>query len=506
MRNDKMIVLPMSCFIYVKGLNMRKKTIRFLAIILVVSLLLPSYISQAASKTYKGKFGSNITWTLSDNVLTISGKGEMDKGTWQYIIDKDTSDEIRKVVKIVVKEGITSIGEGAFCNMNNLKKVVLPKSLKVINQQAFLKSTKLSSVNFPKNLEAIKYNAFGHTALKKVKLPAKLKVLDSSVFSSCTKLKTIKFNENLETIKDHAISDTKITSVTITKNIKEISALAFSNNNNLKKITVESGNKYFAVDDGVLFNKDKTNLILYPAKKTGKSYEIPKKVTEISKYAFSYAAGLSSFTVESGNKAFSVEDGVLFSADKSKLMRFPVGKKDEEFTVPDSVKEICEYAFYRCKVEKVTLPDDLEKLDSYAFLECSKLKAISVPDKIFTVGTCAFSKCSSLENATVGDGAWYIESGAFMDCTNLKNVKIGKSCMSISDYAFQNCKNLETLVINSDKLTSGGIYRYTFENINPKAVISIKAPSDSEFESIKNNIISSTIGRAPETVTVKRIY
>ena len=97
---------------------MRKKTIRFLAIILVVSLLLPSYISQAASKTYKGKFGSNITWTLSNNVLTISGKG----------VD---------VIAVSTAHGHTKgVGESVKLSMKNTEQKVLLRSSK--NHIAFV--------------------------------------------------------------------------------------------------------------------------------------------------------------------------------------------------------------------------------------------------------------------------------------------------------------------------------------------------------------------------------
>ena len=235
---------------------MKKTLLRMISVALVLAfviMLIPSNSLKAASVTYKGTWGDNLEWELEDGVLTIYGKGEMKDGNWFT----DDDPECGKVTKIVVSEGITSIGDNAFYREYNLKSVVLPSTLKTIGQDSFMHCTKLESINFPKNLTEIGFRSFKDSGLKKVKIPSKIKEIKKYTFEDCVNLKSVTLNKNLEKIDSSAFLGTAIKSITIPKKCTELNNFAFADCKNLKKIKVASGNKAFVVENGVLFNKEK---------------------------------------------------------------------------------------------------------------------------------------------------------------------------------------------------------------------------------------------------------
>ena len=111
--------------------------------------------------------------------------------------------------------------------------------------------------------------------------------------------------------------------------------------NSLQKITVENGNESYASVDGVLFNADKTELLFYPLGKTDEIFTLPKEFTYLeSKSCFWDNQYLQNLAIENGSKSFSAVDGVLYSADGSTLMMYPSGRKVETFTAPKALKNI----------------------------------------------------------------------------------------------------------------------------------------------------------------------
>ncbi|MBP5160347.1 MAG: leucine-rich repeat protein, partial [Lachnospiraceae bacterium] len=350
---------------------MNKKTVlRFIAVMIIGLLLVPSKVSGAAAKS--GKWGSNLKWSFSGGVLTISGKGDMDA---KAFVGASKSSDPRNlaITKVVIKEGVTSVCDNAFSYQKKLKKVTLPSSIKAVGREAFNGCRKLTTVNFPKNIETIGGFAFAETALKKVKLPEKLKTLKYNAFSDCTGLKTVTFNKKLEKIESAAFMNTAIKAVRLPASLTEIAASALSGCPALGTIKVDPGNKSYLVNNGILFSKDKTRLILYPAKKKGNTYTVPKNIAVIENCAFIDAVSIRSFEVEKGNKNYTSENGVIFSPDMKKLVKYPAAAGTAEYTVPESVTEIGTNALYNSMAEKVTLPSGLITVGTGAFKNSKKL-------------------------------------------------------------------------------------------------------------------------------------
>ena len=108
---------------------------------------------------------------------------------------------------------------------------------------------------------------------------------------------------------------------------------------------------------------------------------IPDSVTSIGDYAFSGCSGLTSIEVGKGNTKYTSEDGVLFDKNKTRLIQFPAGKSGH-YTIPDSVTSIGDHAFLGCSsLMGVTIPDSVTDIGLWAFRRCSSLISVTIPDQ-----------------------------------------------------------------------------------------------------------------------------
>lgn len=265
----------------------------------------------------------------------------------------------------------------------------------------------------------------------------------------------------------------------------------------LSKITVNKNNKYYSSDSsGVLFNKDKTELLLYPASSVSTSYKIPSGVKKIANEAFANSFSLKSITipntvesigerafyctsltgvkipsavktigkdafdgcydlkkitVDKNNKYFSYDStGALFNKSKTKLIVYPIGNTANSYTVPNTVKIIGNKAFSgAANLESVTLSKNLTQIGYSAFEGCSELKSISLPDTTTAIGSRCFSSCIGLKSVKLGAGLTTIGTGAFRD-SGITSIKIPTKVNSIGKYAFKDCESLKKISVDNN--------------------------------------------------------
>ena len=128
------------------------------------------------------------------------------------------------------------------------------------------------------------------------------------------------------------------------------------------------------------------------------SITIPESVTTISNSAFYSCTALTSIEVDVNNSTYLSDDnGVLFNKDKTELICYPVGKTATSYTIPDGVKSIGDIAFYDCtSLTTIEIPDSVTTIGEYAFNGCTALASVTIPDSVETIGSQAFSYCTSL--------------------------------------------------------------------------------------------------------------
>lgn len=145
-------------------------------------------------------------------------------------------------------------------------------------------------------------------------------------------------------------------------------ASVFTDCANLEEIVVHPDNPDYAVQDGILFNKNLTQAICCPRKLNIGEYTIPDRVTAVNG-AFCGCAGLTGLVVSDSHPSFSSQNGVLFSKDKATLLCYPAGKPGNNYTVPESVTSIARYAFSALEnLTSITFPEGIADIGSNAFL------------------------------------------------------------------------------------------------------------------------------------------
>ena len=186
------------------------------------------------------------------------------------------------------------------------------------------------------------------------------------------------------------------------------------------------------------------------------SITIPDGVTSIGRYAFDDCNSLTDIVVAEDNTTYSSQDGVLFSKNKTTLITYPAGKTAAVYIIPDSVTSIGNYAFEDCEsLTSVTIGDSVTSIGSSAFYSCSSLKSITIGDSVTSIGSYVFSYCRSLTSVTIGDSVTSIGWMAFYDCDSLTSVTIPDSVTSIGYEAFSTCNLLTSMTI-PDSVTSIG--------------------------------------------------
>ena len=148
------------------------------------------------------------------------------------------------------------------------------------------------------------------------------------------------------------------------------------------------------------------------------SITIPSSVTEIEGYAFFNCTGLTGINVCDNNPYYSSINGVLFNKEKTSIILYPAGKTGT-YTIPYSVTEIGMWAFAGTSLTSITIPTKMTKIGIGAFSGCTELTSVTIPDSVTEIGYATFSFCLELAGITIPDSVTEIGRWAFFGCTKL---------------------------------------------------------------------------------------
>ena len=468
---------------------------KILSLLLSLAMLLTitsglNLTAYAAVKT--GKCGDNVTYLLdtSTGVLTINGTGKMTDYSTNSPFYFNSS-----VKTVIIESGVTSIGDWAFYGCTSLTSVTIPDNITSIGVYAFSYCTSLTNVTIPGSVTNIDDRAFYYCEnLTSITIPDSVTSIGTNAFyntnyyndesnwvngvlylSDCL----ININNDFNLTTDYTIIDgtriiagyafndcTSLKSVIIPDSVTSIGSGAFSGCTGLKRVEIPNSVTsigHWAFDDcASLIDITIPNSVTDVGERAFyrctnlTTVTIGNSVTSIGRYAFEKCTSLVTIEVSKNNKDYASFDGVLFCKNKTKLIKYPAGKTDRTYEIPDSVTYIGIGTFEDClNLASITIPNSVISIGVYAFAYSPNLTSVEIPNSVTSIGDGAFYWCTSLTSVTIPDGVTDISERAFSNCKSLTNVTIGNSVTSIGDDAFYYCENLTSITI-SNSVTSIG--------------------------------------------------
>lgn len=447
---------------------------------MIASLTMGIFISGAGQQKVEAK--TKVTYTLKKGTLTIKGKGAMPA--------KMKFRRNKKIKKVIIKKGVTSVSYEAFALCKNLNSVTIPSTVKTIGIRSF----------------------YG-TKISKITVPSKTKTIGQGAFGSCKSLKTIvmpgdfklKLEEDTDDKLWYVTSDQSAVD-TITFNTKlKLANVSYLSANNL--VVAKNDPSYQSIE-GVIYTKDGKGIVRVPQKRTElkikegctefnmqsvlynstdsegdefnncsklKKIVIPSSVKSINKTKYKtdradacdmhvdtieiapkdfdanslYALGSSlgkNITIESLMKLLpdqiTYKDHMYITKDHG-LLKYD--GKDANVEIPEEITWIAPEAFYRNETLKnVKLPSKITTIEENTFYGCSELEAVIIPDQVTMIGKSAFDECTVLKSVTFGKSLKVIKDHAFAS-VNIRNFTIPSGIQKIETGAFAGINQIGTV-------------------------------------------------------------
>lgn len=447
---------------------------------MIASLTMGIFISGAGQQKVEAK--TKVTYTLKKGTLTIKGKGAMPA--------KMKFRRNKKIKKVIIKKGVTSVSYEAFALCKNLNSVTIPSTVKTIGIRSF----------------------YG-TKISKITVPSKTKTIGQGAFGSCKSLKTIvmpgdfklKLEEDTDDKLWYVTSDQSAVD-TITFNTKlKLANVSYLSVNNL--VVAKNDPSYQSIE-GVIYTKDGKGIVRVPQKRTElkikegctefnmqsvlynstdsegdefnncsklKKIVIPSSVKSINKVKYKtdradacdmhvdtieiapkdfdanslYALGSSlgkNITIESLMKLLpdqiTYKDHMYITKDHG-LLKYD--GKDANVEIPEEITWIAPEAFYRNETLKnVKLPSKITTIEENTFYGCSELEAVVIPDQVTMIGKSAFDECTVLKSVTFGKSLKVIKDHAFAS-VNIRNFTIPSGIQKIETGAFAGINQIGTV-------------------------------------------------------------
>ena len=399
----------------------------------LLTLLLAMIASTSMLFAASGTCGDNLTWDLTNGVLTISGTGVMSDYrllTHSSSLEGDeyfTTDApwCGKIMQIVISNGVTSIGRDAFAGCTGLTSITIPNSITSIGREAFAGCTVLTSITIPNSVTSIGSKAFyGCKGLTSITIPNSVASIGNNAFSNCTKLTRL--------------------------NISDIAAWCAIN------FASSSSNPLSYIQDLYVNDVLITDLI------------IPYGVTKIGNYAFYGCSGLTSVTIPSSVTSFG--DNAFYNC--SKLTKINISDIAAWCAInfassgSNPISYIQNLYVNDELITDLVIPDGVTKIGNYAFYGYNRLTSVTISSSVTSIGNNAFSNCTNLLSVTINGNISNMGNNVFLGCSNLNKVYWNVLNADISESLFP--ANLDSLIIGENVeevgFTSQPQYYFTFRS------------------------------------------
>ena len=423
-----------------------------LAVCLLFALLRFPARAAADDEISSGTCGideDSVSWILyKGGELVIMGSGDMMNYSYSTGSDAPWYSLRAEIRRVTVHNGVTSVGFGAFNGCENLTAVSLPRSVTWVGKYAFNGCTALTEFAVPATVTYLGAYCFCDcAALTAVTLPAGMGVVDHGAFDGCTALADVYFDGSREQWDDLPVGEYNDPLRAAAAHLRLASGKCGTAGSRAAWALYDNG-ELTLTGTGAMASFDPAGAPWYRYREQILRLRVGSGIRSLGDHAFRECASLTEITVSDGNPVCESIGGALFSKGGATLLRYPAGRSDEYYTVPDGVTAIGDGAFEKCAaLTAVTLPDGLCSIGDDAFRLCAALTAAHLPASVTTVGRYAFSGCAHLTSVTLPEGLSAIPRGAFSGCTALVSVNVPQGVTSVGAYAFSRCIALDDVVL-----------------------------------------------------------
>ena len=375
------------------------------------------------------------------------------------------------ITSVTISAGVSRIEYGAFAGCNKLTEIVVDERNVAYSSYAgilFDKSRtaliqypagKLGqSYTIPNEVKQIAdYAFYGCGSLTGITIPAGVVYIGSNVFERCGKLteinvtgrntayssidgvlfdkartlliqypaakrgQTYSIPNTVKQIENSAFAiSNELVIVNIPVSVTAIKNSAFTGCSKLTSVNLQSG--LISIGDGAFSNCGSLTGIIIPA-----------KVNFIGKNVFDGCLKLTEITVDEGNTVYSSSVGTLFNKEKTILIKYPAGKQEQAFNIPNGVKQIESKAFFRCgNLTTVIIHPGVISIGNMAFSRCVRLTQITIPETVTSIGYSAFDSCESLISITIPAGVTSLGNNVFDNCISLTTITVDEKSTAYS--------------------------------------------------------------------------